>query len=700
MHASDSPPNSRPRASLGPWTRAAGTVGRVALGIVAGVVLVIATATAILLVNANVLRKPISSYVSQALDRPFAINGDLHIKLFKHPRVEANEVSLGNAAWGSRPTMVSVERAVIAVRLLPLLHGELVLPRVELTRPDVLLEKDVDGEPNWTFGKAAPQQNRTSAHPPQIDSLWIKVGKLAFRDPSAQTDVRLTIDSDHSADEADAMLRFEGKGNLRNEAFDLAGRAASLLTLTETGKPYKLEVTASAGATHASFDGTLVPLKLESIDGDLALRGKDLSALYPIVPVPLPQTPAYRISGRFKREAEKYTLRNLKGRVGGSDVQGSVAVDLSSERPLLTADVTSKRLDYKDLAGFLGVPPPSQGEPRPRAQEQEAQAREATGKVFSSKPYNLERLRAVDADVRFKGKSIIARSIPLDDITVELKLRNGKLTLTPLDFGVAGGHVTSQIALDASRDIIQTDGDATLKNLELKALLPKLKEDQGSAGKLGGRVKFSTKGNSPAQMAASANGEIALIMSQGRARTLALVLTNLDLANAVKYLLRGDPNGPIYCAVTHAALRGGELTPDLFVVDSSEEKITAEGGIDLKDEQYQLRLIAHSKRASLLALRGPIRIGGTFKHPQVHPETGPLALRVGAAVALGTLLTPVASLLALVDTGGAKGSNCSALIEQARDEVATKPVAPPKRPAPASTSADKESNNPNGRATR
>jgi len=420
----------------------------------------------------------------------------------------------------------------------------------------------------------------------------------------------------------------------------LSGRAASLLTLTEAGKPYKLEVTASAGATHASFDGTLVPLKLESIDGDLALRGKDLSALSPLVPIPLPQTPAYRISGHFKREAEKYTLRNLKGRVGGSDVQGSVAVDVSHERPLLAADVTSQRLDYKDLAGFLGVPPPSKGEARPRAQEQEAQAREASGRVFSAKPYNLERLRAVDADVHFKGESIIARNIPLDDITVELKLRNGKLTLTPLDFGVAGGHVTSQIALDASRDIIQTDGDATLKNLELKALLPKLKEDQGSAGKLGGRVKFSTKGNSPAQMAASANGEIALIMSQGRARTLALVLTNLDLANAVKYLLRGDPNAPIYCAVTHAALREGELTPDLFVVDSSEEKITAEGGIDLKDEQYDLRLVAHSKRASLLALRGPIRIDGTFKHPQVHPETGPLALRVGAAVALGTRCSP------------------------------------------------------------
>jgi hypothetical protein len=109
------------------------------------------------------------------------------------------------------------------------------------------------------------------------------------------------------------------------------------------------------------------------------------------------------------------------------------------------------------------------------------------------------------------------------------------------------------------------------------------------------------------------------------------------------------------------------------VVDTSEENITGEGAVDFKSEQYKLRLVAHSKRASLIALRGPIRVGGTFERPTVHPEVAPVATRVGAAAALGVLLTPVASLLALVDPGGAKDSNCAALIDQAKDNVAAKP---------------------------
>ncbi len=671
----------------------------VALGVLAGLITVVAIAIAIVLADANMLRKPISNYVSRKLDRQFAINGDLRIRLFPHAQVQANDVVLANAGWGSRPEMVRLDRALISMEWLPLLHKRVVLPEVGLTKPDVLLEKDVDGEANWTFGREDNQQ-ASNGNTPEIRSLWIKEGKVAYVDPPANTDVALTIDSDRAAGDAQSTLRFAGEGSLRDESFHLEGRAGSLLELKEQGRPYKLDVTASAGATKASFDGSLVPLKMESIDGKLTLSGNDLSKLYPLVPVPLPWTPAYKVSGHFVRDGGKYALRDLKGRVGSSDVNGVLSVDVSEKRKAVNADVTSKRLDYKDLAGFLGAPPPAKGRPRPAAQQREARKLEAAGKVLSEKPYNLKSLRSVDADVHFKGESILTKDIPLDNITVNLKLQQGKLTLKPLNFGVAHGHIASAIAMDASKDVMQVDADATVKNLEMKELMPKLKKGPGSAGKLGGRIKIATKGNSMAQMAASANGEIALIMVQGRASTLALLLTNLDLANATRFLLKGDANAPVHCAVVEASIRNGKLAPNVFVVDSSEEKIVGEGVIDLTDEEYDLRLVAHSKRPSIVALRGPIRIGGSFKHPKVRPEVAPLALRVGAAVALGTLLTPVASLLALVDPGGAKDSNCAALVDQARTNVAKTPVAPPKQAAPPPSSADKETTAPNRRGTQ
>ncbi len=537
---------------------------RTSIAILAALVAALAAAIAILLTNANILRSPIARFLSGALDRPVAINGDLRVKLFKDPRLEINGLTVGNAQWGSRPAMVEIERAVIRIRPLRLLQGRIVLPEVELTRPDVLLETNADGTPNWRFGDEPPASAGRWG-PPEIHALSIREGRLQYRDPTTRSDVVLQIESDRAAADAESRIRFVGSGRLRDREFELEGRAASLLQLNQNGKPYALEVRARAGDTKATFDGTVVPLKLETIDGRLELSGKDLSKLYPLVPVALPWTSSYRVAGHFLREGRKFTLRDLTGRVGGSDIQGSVSLDLTQKRPFLTADVTSRRLDYKDLAGFLGAPPPAKGERRPADQEREAAVRQATGKVLPAKPYDVTRLRVFDADVHFKAKSIISRGLPLDNMVADLKLKDGTLVLSPLDFGVAGGHVTSQVTLDARNELIATKALATATNLEAKALLPALKRSAGSAGKVGGRAELSTTGNSIAAMAASANGEVALIMAQGRASTLSLVLVNLDLANATKYLLYGDPNAPVHCAVIIGRLHDGRFVPQTFV---------------------------------------------------------------------------------------------------------------------------------------
>ena len=160
-------------------------------------------------------------------------------------------------------------------------------------------------------------------------------------------------------------------------------------------------------------------------------------------------------------------------------------------------------------------------------------------------------------------------------------------------------------------------------------------------------------------------------MRGGEASTLQLVLTNLDLANAAALLMRGrDEKAEIRCAVTALHATQGVMRPELMVIDTSEELITGEGAIDFREEKYDLRLKADSKRPSLIALRGPVVIGGTFKTPAIHPAVGPVAARVGAAIGLGVLSPPLA-LLALVDPGDAPNADCRALYQEARVKTGT-----------------------------
>ena len=105
-----------------------------------------------------------------------------------------------------------------------------------------------------------------------------------------------------------------------------------------------------------------------------------------------------------------------------------------------------------------------------------------------------------------------------------------------------------------------------------------------------------------------------------------------------------------------------------MVIDTEAAKILGEGRVDFRNERYDLTLNAQSKRPSLVALRGPIAIDGTFKNPDVHPETAQIAARVGTSIALGAL-NPLAALLPLIDLGGATDADCRALIGEASANV-------------------------------
>jgi uncharacterized protein involved in outer membrane biogenesis len=125
----------------------------------------------------------------------------------------------------------------------------------------------------------------------------------------------------------------------------------------------------------------------------------------------------------------------------------------------------------------------------------------------------------------------------------------------------------------------------------------------------------------------------------------------------------------------------GRLVPKTLVIDTDAEKILGEGSIDFAKERYDLTLNARSKHPSLLALRGPIVVDGSFSSPQIHPAVGPIAARVASSVALGAL-NPLAALLPLIDTGGSKDADCRGLMQEAKENVQARNAVPARGAAP------------------
>ena len=608
----------------------------------------------------NWMRGPISRRVSAATGRSFEINGDLKVQLSLQPRFVFNDMVLGNVPGSANPRMASLKVLDFRVDLFKLLSGRVELPEIALTEPQVLLEVTPDGATNWVFNG---QNKNEPTEFSNIGRLTIERGSVTYRDPKNNSDLVFDVHT-LEPDKANPQSRLEisGKGRFKGLPTTLHGVGGSLLT-ARGEIPYPIDATAKFGSTKASIKGTLLdPLHLTSQQLNFTLEGSDLALLFPIIGVPIPPTPAYKLAGFLDHTGEVWTFRGLKGTVGQSDLAGDFAVDRGQRPQKITANLVSQKLVMRDLGGFIGADRGTQPSRTPPP----------GGKLLPTEPFSPEKLRIADADVHFRGAQIITDKMPLEKMSAHLIVKGGVLTLAPLDFGAAGGHLVAQITMDGRRAPIATRIDLVAKGLHLEQMFPNSRLAADNTGTMGGRAKLVGNGNSIAQLLASANGEAALIMDGGSVGELTLRLANLDIANSMLLLIGGDKQTPIRCMVGNFKAVDGEFRVAELLLDTPKVNITGSGNVNFNDESLHLRLVAKSKGFSLVSLRGPIAITGTFTSPAARPELGGVIARSGLAVALGTATAGLGALIPLLDFGKKKDSNCSALISQVKADVGVK----------------------------
>ena len=286
-----------------------------------------------------------------------------------------------------------------------------------------------------------------------------------------------------------------------------------------------------------------------------------------------------------------------------------------------------------------------------------AARQKASPRLLPDRPYELDRLRAMDADVRLKAHRINAPSLPLDDMEAHLLLDNGLLRLEPLNFGVAGGDIRSNIRMDARETPIRTRAQVSARKLELKQLLPTPETAKDAVGRVSGDMVLTGRGNSVARMLGSADGDVALGMGSGQISNLVMELAGLDVQEALKFLLTRDRRVPIRCAWGDFTVRNGVMDTRSLAFDTTDTIIVGEGRVSLRDETLDLKLRPRPKDRSLFAFRSPLLVGGSFKAPSFRPDMARVGLRAALAIALANIAPPVA-LLATFERGPGEDSNC------------------------------------------
>lgn len=644
----------RVRAAVRRSVPAARIVGGVLLFLVVAVVLFAA------LFDWNLLRGPIGRWASAKYDRQIALTGDLDVKLLSWtPTVVVRGLKVGGPDWARDRDTADVDEVRASVRLAPLLIGRVEMPLLSITRPRVLMISDRQGRKSWRLDADRPDDGRGAKLPP-IERLIIRDGALTFEEQRRGLSLNATVNAQETAGGTAGFI-LDGRGAVRGSPMTVRIEGGPFINIRRD-RPYAFQADVRGAGSALTARGRITrPFDLGRFDAVTTLEGRDLSDLYLLTGVTLPNTPPYRLSGALNRDGRVWTFKDFDGRVGASDLSGQVRIE-SGGRLRVDAELASRRLDIDDLAAVLGA----RVRTDPSGQNTEAPIM-VGGKLLPDAKLQTDRLRTMDGSLTYRAAAVKANHLDVRKVDLGAVLKDGILKLDPISFDFNRGSLNGTARIDATQAIPRNTVDLRLAGYPLESIVPARNGSIPVSGLALGRARLEGPGASIHEFAAASNGSMSLIVPNGRMRAAFAELLGVNASAGLLKLLSGDQSvSTIRCAVADFDVRGGKAQARTFVIDTDVVLAQGKGSIDLGAETLNLRIEGESKKPRLLRLWAPIKVSGPLTAPRIGVDAGEVVSQGGLAGLLGTLVAPVTALFAFVDPGLAEDADCGRLMAGAR----------------------------------
>jgi uncharacterized protein involved in outer membrane biogenesis len=621
---------------------------------------------AALVIAEHHLQQLVPRLLSARMGREVRVEGTLEAHLLStRPEITATNVVIANPPWMPAGMLASIGRVSLTLRW-RVAASPLEIRRVELARMRLRLVRDASDHANWYATRAGP-----GTGPPLIGSLSMSDAKVELHDERRHMEFNGTVSAGDAVSGGDAVsaadavgahgdappLRIEGSGllNGRRASFRID---ADPLASTRPGKPYHFTLEERSGAARLTGHGFLKhALDFRELEGAFEVSGPDLIDLYYLTGLKLVRTGEFHLSGKLLREdTRRFIYKDLAGATGKSDVNGTLSVDSTSGRIRVSGELSARLLRVADFGDRAGA-------------DTSAAAPKSALRIPDT-PLRLTGLRDTEAKVTVRAQTLELGRETLQSAAAAITTDRGKVSLENLRASLAQGTVTGSARLDATGEIPRGALDLSVADVHPEELESGAGKDAPFAGALSGRAQLDAQGGSWHELAAAANGTVTLVIPHGAMRATLANAAGLDLSAVLGMVHKSQEDTGVRCAVASFDAHQGVFSVRTLVVDTDRVLITGSGTIHMDSESLDLRLHGRPKRPEI-ALHEDIAVRGTLAHPEVRLSGHGALAQTGAAVALGVVLTPLASVLAFVNPGLAHNADCAGLLAQAKTATGT-----------------------------
>ena len=319
------------------------------------------------LAKSDAARNIIVTQMEQATGREVSLKGDIDLALSWKPTLKINGVTIANANWAKAPYLLSVEKLLLTLDLLPLLQRQISVTALELERPIVYLEKN-QAAANWKFSAQNNTTNKQDQQPKEkkssskalaisLPKITLQNGELRYHDLVTEQKQELLLTSmeftNHSLERKSSA---NIQGYYQSTPFLALLKADSLKPLLQQSGDTALTLSLGVGNNTLEADGTFSwqesadetdevnaspvrlgrgtvdkPAKQMSFTGSLQGLLTDVEAIKKVSGVQIPEMRDVNFSsiGTFSPQAIQADKLSLKGQ--GFQLKGNAALSLVSK---------------------------------------------------------------------------------------------------------------------------------------------------------------------------------------------------------------------------------------------------------------------------------------------------------------------------------------------------------------------------------
>ena len=652
---------TRPRRDPANWTLAAG------FALIATIIGLIVLAWFILFITKGRFLKPqFESIASRMTERDVKVAGDFQFYFdIIDARFVADGLTISNPRWASRPNFFEAKHIAARIDTLSTLFGKRKADWLVLDGGRIDAEWDRQKHNTWTFGD--PNKKGEPFTWPVIGRADVTDSEVRYIDPAMylRTDIKIG-DIAAGGTRIQGKVPFTGTGTLRAKPFTMYGALLSPNSTVTFGRT-NFEMHAKSGATYLDVNGVLpAATQIEGSDLNLKVRGPNIRQLFDFLGVAAPDTRAYRFTSKLTKAGDEWRFTRINGCYGASDLHGRMTISFPKDRLFLDAALDSNLVDIIDVGPFIGYAP--QALATQGVQAAVAQTG-GTPRILPDAPLRIDSIRSYDAHILYKVKDFRNPKFPISNVDLTFDLDHSLMKLSPFTFDIAGGHLASDIAINARVPAVVTDYDIRLSPTPMGRLLAGFGVDQaGTTGTIKARIQLTGTGDTLRDSLGTSNGRVAIILPKGTFWTQYIQLSEFDLGVFLQKLLQDKLKKPveINCGLLGFTVRNGVAAADPILIDTDKNVMTATGGFSFKDESLDMNFRADSKKFSLFSGQSPVGIKGYFAAPGLNIISPQLLARGGAGIALGVVASPLAAVLAFVDVGDAKAAACGPILAGAQ----------------------------------